>query len=96
MSEHEGFCITLLEAFSFGVPVIARPAGGIPEVAGDAALLCDDDDLAVVAELLALAVSDRELRDELARRAARRLAAYAPERALDALKAAVLMTAARS
>jgi glycosyltransferase involved in cell wall biosynthesis len=93
MSEHEGFCIPLLEAFSFAVPVIARPAGGIPEVAGDAALLCDDDDLAVVAELLALAVSDRELRAELARRGAKRVAAYAPQRALESLRDAVLRTA---
>src|SRR5262249_750380 len=61
LSEHEGFCIPLLEAFHFGVPVIARPVGGVPEVAGDAALLLDDaDDESVVAELLALAVGDEE------------------------------------
>jgi len=96
MSEHEGFCIPLLEAFSFGVPVIARPVGGIPEVAGDAALLYGGEDLAIVAELLELAVSDRELRTELAARAVRRLIAYAPERALESLREAVLKTAARS
>ncbi|MCW3040336.1 MAG: hypothetical protein JWM31_2241, partial [Solirubrobacterales bacterium] len=38
LSEHEGFCIPLLEAFHAGTPVVSRPAGGIPEVAGDAAL----------------------------------------------------------
>jgi len=79
LSEHEGFCIPLLEAFHFGVPVIARPVGGVPEVAGDAALLAaEDDDESVVAELLALAVCDQELRDLLRRRAAARVAAYAP------------------
>ena len=42
------------------MPVIARPVGGVPEVAGDAALLLDDDDgESVVAELLALAVERR-------------------------------------
>ena len=92
MSEHEGFCIPLLEAFSFGLPVIARPVGGIPEVAGDAALMCDGDDLAVVSELLALAVSDPALRAELAHRATRRLAKYAPERALESLREAVIAT----
>jgi glycosyltransferase involved in cell wall biosynthesis len=79
LSEHEGFCIPLLEAFHFGVPVVARPVGGIPEVVGDAALLVDDEDLAVVAELVKLAVEDEELRDELRRRGRARLEPYRPE-----------------
>jgi glycosyltransferase involved in cell wall biosynthesis len=77
LSEHEGFCIPLLEAFALGVPVVARPVGGVPEVAGDAALLVEDDDLAVVAELLHLAISDAGLREELRARGARRAEAYA-------------------
>ena len=81
LSEHEGFCIPLLEAFHFGVPVIARAIGGVPEVAGDAALLLDDaDDESVAAELLALAVGDGELRATLRARGAARVAAYAPSR----------------
>jgi glycosyltransferase involved in cell wall biosynthesis len=80
LSEHEGFCIPLLEAFHFGLPVIARPVGGVPEVAGDAALLLGEDDGEdVAAELLALAVWDGELRGVLRERAAARVAAYAPE-----------------
>ena len=74
LSEHEGFCIPLVEAFHFGIPVIARPAGGMPEVAGDAALWTGDrPDLAMVAELLELAVRDDELRDALAERGRARL-----------------------
>jgi glycosyltransferase involved in cell wall biosynthesis len=76
----------LLEAFHFGVPVIARPAAGVPEVAGDAALLPADSDLAVVAELLHLAVTDRELRDELRRRGRARLEVYAYERTAGKLR----------
>ena len=87
MSEHEGFCIPLLEAFHFGVPVIARAIGGVPEVAGDAALLLDDaDDESVAAELLALAVSDTELRATLRGRGAARVAAYAPEQTARTLR----------
>jgi glycosyltransferase involved in cell wall biosynthesis len=78
LSEHEGFCIPLLEAFHFGVPVVARPSGGVPEVAGDAALLVGDRDLAVSAELVALAVEDAPLAEELRERGADRLTAYAP------------------
>jgi glycosyltransferase involved in cell wall biosynthesis len=79
LSEHEGFCIPLLEAFHFGVPVVSRPVGGIPEVAGDAALLVEDRDLAVVAELVAVALDDGELRAALRDSGRARLAAYAPE-----------------
>jgi len=90
LSEHEGFCIPLLEAFHFGVPVIARPVGGVPEVAGDAALLLGEEDgESVIAELLAIVATDGELRASLRERAAARVAAYAPEPTARALRAAV-------
>jgi glycosyltransferase involved in cell wall biosynthesis len=89
LSEHEGFCIPLLEAFHFGVPVVARPAGGVPEVAGDAALLVDEADPALIAELIHLAVADGELRAELRRRGHARLAAYAYEATAAELRSAV-------
>jgi glycosyltransferase involved in cell wall biosynthesis len=94
LSEHEGFCIPLLEAFHFGVPVIARPVGGVPEVAGDAALMVQSDDLAVVAELLHLAVTDGELRSQLRSRGAARLEAFAMARSAEKLRAAVERVAA--
>ena len=90
LSEHEGFCIPLLEAMHFGVPVIARAAGAVPEVAGDAALLVPGDDPALVAELIHLVVTDAELREELAQRGRVRLEHYGPERVAEQLRAAVL------
>jgi glycosyltransferase involved in cell wall biosynthesis len=89
LSEHEGFCVPVLEALHFGVPVVARPAGAVPEVARDAALLVSDEDPAVVCELLALAVDDVELRAELRRRGAARVAHFAPERTAAALRSAL-------
>ena len=61
--------------------MVARAAGGMPEVGGDAVLWLptSSDELDVVAELLALAAGDRELRDELARRGRERLNEFAPE-----------------
>ena len=81
-SEHEGFCVPLLEAFAFGLPVVARPVGGMPEVGGEAVLWADEKpfDPAVAAELLHAAISDPELRAELAARGRTRLGEYAPER----------------
>jgi glycosyltransferase involved in cell wall biosynthesis len=94
LSAHEGFCIPVLEALSQGVPVIARPAGAIPEIAGDAALLVEDADLAVVAELVHLTVTDAELRAELRRRGEARVALFSPERVAERLREAVEGTVA--
>lgn len=94
LSEHEGFCIPLLEAFHLALPVIARPVGGIPEVVGDAALLVEDRDLAVVAELVALACEDAELRGELRRRGLQRVIAFDREATAAALRAAIERTVA--
>jgi glycosyltransferase involved in cell wall biosynthesis len=89
LSEHEGFCIPLLEAFQAGLPVVARPVGGMPEVGGDAALWVEDNDLSVVAELLHLAVGDEELRAELARRGSARAERFAPKRVAEDIRGLV-------
>jgi L-malate glycosyltransferase len=87
LSEHEGFCIPLLEALHADLPVLARPSGGMPEVGGDAVLWIDDgDDLSVVAELLHLAVTDGELRSELVRRGRRRADEFAPDRVAEQVR----------
>jgi glycosyltransferase involved in cell wall biosynthesis len=81
LSEHEGFCIPLLEAWHFGVPVIARDAGAVGEVLGDAGMLLGaEDDVDTVAELLQIVVGDHELRAELRARGERRLEHYDPAR----------------
>ena len=96
LSEHEGFCIPLLEAFHFGVPVIARAIGGVPEVAGDAALLlAPQDGDSEVAELLAIVLADAELRAELRARGRARVEAYAPQRTAQTLRAALQSLADR-
>jgi glycosyltransferase involved in cell wall biosynthesis len=89
LSEHEGFCVPLLEAFATDTPVVARPIGGMREVGGNAVLWTADRDLAVIAELLDLAVRDVDLRGALVARGRQRLDSYAPEVVLDRLRAAV-------
>jgi glycosyltransferase involved in cell wall biosynthesis len=95
LSEHEGFCIPLLESFHFEIPVVARPRGGMTEVAGDAALwTAEDPDLGMVAELLGLAARDSELRAVLAERGRARLQEYSHERTAAKLREAVDAAAA--
>jgi glycosyltransferase involved in cell wall biosynthesis len=75
LSEHEGFCVPLLEAFQHGVPVVARPRGAITETVGDAGLLLDGT-LDALTELAWFAMTDPELRATLRPRAHARLERY--------------------
>jgi glycosyltransferase involved in cell wall biosynthesis len=43
LSEHEGFCVPLLEAMAFDLPVLARANAAIPETLGGAGLLLPAD-----------------------------------------------------
>jgi len=61
-SYDEGFGLPVLEAFAAGVPVAASTGGAIPEVAGDAALLCAPEDEAGLAENLRRLIEDEPLR----------------------------------
>jgi len=76
LSEHEGFCVPLLEAFQHGVPVVARPRGAVTETVGEAGLLLDGP-LDAMAELVHLAIDDAELRGILRERGHARLDRYA-------------------
>ena len=44
LSEHEGFCVPLVEAMHFGVPTVAFASTAVPETVGDATLLLADKD----------------------------------------------------
>jgi L-malate glycosyltransferase len=79
LSEHEGFCVPLLEAMHFGVPVVAYAAAGVPETLGDAALLVQDKDFPTLAELIQRVVIDTALRQAVVAGQRARLAAFDPE-----------------
>jgi glycosyltransferase involved in cell wall biosynthesis len=65
MSEHEGFCVPLLEAMHFGLPTVAFSSTAIPETMGNAGILFDSKRPELVAELLNQVVIDSALREEL-------------------------------
>jgi glycosyltransferase involved in cell wall biosynthesis len=59
-STYEGFGFPVLEAMSVGVPVVASAVGGVPEVAGDAAVLVPPGDPDALAEGVRRAIDDRD------------------------------------
>jgi glycosyltransferase involved in cell wall biosynthesis len=65
LSEHEGFCVPVVEAMALGVPVVAYAAAAIPDTVGDAGVLLDEKDPLLVACAVDRVVSDGSLRDEL-------------------------------
>lgn len=62
LSEHEGFCIPLLEAMGHDVPVIAYDAGAVAETLDGAGVLLHTKDYALVAETVHRVATDAGLR----------------------------------
>ncbi len=77
-SEHEGFCIPLIEAMALDKPIVARACAAIPETVGDAALLLPEaQGPALMGETLAELTASHAMRQELVARGRRRVAALA-------------------
>jgi L-malate glycosyltransferase len=80
LSEHEGFCVPLVEAMAADVPVLAYAAGAVPETLGGAGIVFAPKDLEFAAEMLGTLVYDRDVRASVIAGQRRRLADFAPER----------------
>jgi glycosyltransferase involved in cell wall biosynthesis len=90
-SEHEGFCVPLLEAMAFGVPVVARDFAAVPEtLAGAGLVLGAGDGLLVAAEALRAVLCEPLLAASLAHAGRERLARLGPRAATSALLGALL------
>jgi glycosyltransferase involved in cell wall biosynthesis len=89
LSEHEGFCIPLLEAMAFDVPVLAFRAAGVPYAMGGAGVLVNAKRYDLLAELIHLLTQEQAFRRALLAGQRRRLAELAPEQVADGLRACV-------
>ncbi len=61
MSEHEGFCVPLVEAMFFGIPIIAFNCTAVPMTLGDGGILVDKKDPIETAALINKVISDSKL-----------------------------------
>ena len=77
-----------LEAMSLGVPVVAGKGGGLPEVAGSAALLVDPADTDAITAALHSLLTDERRRQELIARGRARAASFTWENTARGLAAA--------
>lgn len=74
-SEHEGFCVPLVEAARLGVPVVATDQPAVAETLGPDALVLRDASDDVVAAAIHRVLEDGRLREALVRAQAERFAA---------------------
>jgi len=86
LSEHEGFCVPLVEAMATDVPVVAYAAGAVPETLGGAGLLFSPKDLEIASELLGTVVYDHAVREQVLARQRERLEAFTPAAIESALR----------
>ena len=79
-SRYEGFGMPVLEAMACGTPVVTSNVSSLPEVAGNAAVLVDPDDLAAMTAGMSELLEDEDLRIRLAGMGLARAAAFTWER----------------
>lgn len=65
LSEHEGFCLPLIESMIFDVPVIAYRSTAVPDTLDGAGILLVDKNPAYVAELVDIVAHDQLLRGKI-------------------------------
>lgn len=66
-SEHEGYCLPLVEAMDHDVPIIARSVGGTPEAMGGGGILYEDLKAEELGALMHQVLTDSALREAVLR-----------------------------
>ena len=74
LSDHEGFCVPIVESMVHRLPIVAFGATAVPDTVGDAGIVLDAKGPGRVAAAIDRVVTDAALRADLEAAAARRLA----------------------
>lgn len=79
LSDHEGFCVPLLEAMYHRVPIIGFNAAAVPETLGSGGLLLSSKDPLTVAVAVKRVIADEKLGEALVAAGALRLSSFSLE-----------------
>ena len=86
MSEHEGFCIPLVESMHFDVPIIAYNAGAIPDTLGGTGILVNHKKFGEIAYIIDILMSNDLLKNQIIGEQNQRLLDFSNEKAKILLK----------
>ncbi len=73
MSEHEGFCVPLLECMYFGIPIIAFNSSAIPFTLDRVGILVNEKRYEEVAELINIVIRDNKFKSRILEKQQERL-----------------------
>ena len=88
-SEHEGFCIPLVEAMMFDTPIVAYDSTAVGETLGGAGILLDEKDPFVTAGVMDRVVRNEGLRANILEGQRRRLEDFSYEKTSERLSALI-------
>lgn len=86
MSEHEGFCIPLIESMARDVPVLAYAAAAVPETLNGAGMLFHEKNWGNIAEMMGKMTKETDLRRAVIKKQRERLCRYESRYLADELK----------
>ncbi|MCH4031537.1 MAG: glycosyltransferase family 4 protein [Lachnospiraceae bacterium] len=89
LSEHEGFCVPLVEAMYFDLPIIAYDSSAVGETLSYGGLLLSDKNPLLVAGAMNRVVSDPKLRAELVANGRERLKDFDREKVAEKFRAVI-------
>ena len=65
LSEHEGFCLPLIESMFFDVPIIAYNCTAVPYTLGNAGILINEKEVSFLGELIHYLVNNKEFKEKI-------------------------------
>jgi len=86
MSEHEGFCIPIIESMASDVPVMAYAAAAVPETMDGAGVLFREKKYELVAEMMGQVLRNSSLRAAIIRKQQERISRYTGRNLVSELK----------
>ena len=86
MSEHEGFCVPLVEAMYLDVPILSYSSSAIPETLGDSGVLVNNKDYPKIAALINEILNDDDVIKSIVAKQRRRVEDFRPEKVEKMLK----------
>ena len=73
MSEHEGFCVPLVESMFFEIPILAYNSSAIKYTLGNSGVIINKKDYFLISELMNFILSDENIKKEIIKKQNKRL-----------------------